>query len=100
MVLLHIGGACFSENPANFFGFDLWTFGLAESQLNEFAHKGDHSDVVSRRGFYGYHVAHLERQVCGVSVVSLSGVFELHFHEVAFGVSTWDVLEPVEAVEL
>ena len=51
-------------------------------QLHQSSSEGYYTDVVSRTGLYGHHVALLQFQLVHVVVVAFAGVLELHLHQV------------------
>lgn len=73
--------------------------GTFHAQLGQGPRKGDGSYIVPRSGLYGNEVAGAERQVGGIAEISLAGIFELHFHNVARSLVTGYVGKPVEAVQ-
>ena len=98
LVFLDVCGFGLSINPFNFlFRFEV---GLFDLQGNKPSGEGDHADVVSRAGFHGHGVALFEWQMVGVAVISFTGIFELHFHQVGGILASWDIGQVVVGVQL
>ena len=73
---------------------------LLQLQLHQSASERHHADVVTWVGLYGHDVTLLQRQVVHVMVISLAGMFELHFHQVGRFCIARDVGQPVVGVQL
>ena len=97
-VLLHIHRLGFAVDALDV-GLRLQV-GLLHLQLHQATREGHYSDVVTGRSLNGHNVALLQGQVVVVVVVPLSGILELHFHQVGHLVVAGDVGQPVVGVEL
>ena len=97
-VLLHIHRLGFAVDALDV-GLRLQV-GLLYLQLHQATRECHYTNVVTGRSLNGYNVALLQRQVVVVVVVPLSGILELHFHQVGHLVVAGDVGQPVVGVEL
>ena len=98
LVFLHIHGACLAIDT-----FDVIHVLGGETlhlQEHEFARHCHRSDVMSRRSLHSNNVSLFQRQVIAVVVVPLTGVLELHFHQVRRLSVVGDVCQIVKDIQL
>ena len=100
VVFLYVGVFGFPEYPSGLGAFLGACAGFLHAQLNERTGERHHADVVPGLGFHRHHVADFQRYALAVEVVSFARVLELHLNIVAFGETSRNVGEVVEAVQL
>ena len=74
--------------------------GTFHAKLGQGPGEGDGAYIMPRGGLDSNEVAWTERQVGGIAEISLAGILELHFHNVACRLVAGYVGKPVEAVKL
>ena len=73
---------------------------LLHLEFHQSAGERHHTDVMSGVRLHGNHIALLQVEVVHIVVISLSGVLELHLHEVGAFIVSRNVGKPVVGVQL